>query len=285
MSTPCLLRLLRHPLRGLVPVALFALVPSWSSGQVISVEVRDGVTRGDEYHADLRPADALESFRGVLASDSTRFDALWRAARECVNLGMLSEDDDEAREWYTAAVDFAERAVGVRPASARGHEWLAIALGRRALQVGPMDRVDLSERVRESAARAIELDPAAAGAHNVLGQWHAEIQRLGGLARFAAERLLGAETFRDASWSDAERHLRRAVELEPDAPIHRVALARVLVDVDRPDEAREQLRHAVDLPVTEPTDPVVLDEARTLLTELDRSRPRPQTGRPGDLSA
>lgn len=245
------------------------LVPSTGVGQVVSVTVRDGVTRGDEDHADLRPADALESYRGVLASDSTRFDALWRAARECVNLGMLSNDGDDAGEWYTAAVDFARRATRAQPDSARGHEWLAIALGRQALRVGPMERVHLSEEVRESARLALDLDPDAAGAHHVLGQWNAEIERLGGLARFTAERILGAETFRDANWEDAERHLRRAVDLEPRAPIHRLALARVLVDLDRPDEARAQLRRAVELPVVEPTDPVTLREARDLLRELD----------------
>ncbi|MEQ9568617.1 MAG: hypothetical protein RLN75_00380, partial [Longimicrobiales bacterium] len=83
------------------------LLPWPGAGQVVSVTVRDGVTRGDEHHADLRPADALESYRGVLASDSTRFDALWRAARECVHLGMLTDDGDEAGRWYAAAVDFA----------------------------------------------------------------------------------------------------------------------------------------------------------------------------------
>lgn len=230
--------------------------------------VRDGVTRGDEHHAALRPAEALEAYRGVLATDSTRFDALWRAARACVHLGML-DDGGEAGAWYEAAVEFAHRAVDAAPDSARGHEWLAIALGRKALNVGPLDRVDLSGRIRESALLALELDPSAAGAHNVLGQWHAEIRRLSGLTRFTAQRLLGAETFREATWDDAERHLRQAVELQPRAPIHRLALAQVLLDLDRPAEARAELRRAVELPVEEPTDPVTLAEARALLRELE----------------
>lgn len=237
-------------------------------GQVVSVQVRDGVTRGDALHADLRPAEALESFRGVLAGDSARWDALWRAARETVNLGMLAADDDEAAAWFGAAEDYARRAVAQAPQAPEGHQWLAIALGRRALLEGPRARVHLSEQVRNAALRALELDPDAAGAHHVLGQWHAEIQRLGGLARFTAERILGGATFREASWDRAEHHLSRAVELEPRALVHRVALARLYLDLDRADEARTELRAAVGLPTTQPTDPVTRDEARELLRIL-----------------
>ena len=103
-----------------------------SPGEVISVTVRDGVTRSDEFHAAMQPEAALESLRGVLDGQPDRFDALWRAARETVNLGMLSDDRDRARDWYHDAVIFAERAVELEPDSAIAYEWLAIALGHLA---------------------------------------------------------------------------------------------------------------------------------------------------------
>lgn len=235
--------------------------------QTVTVTVRDGVTRADDLHADLRPAEALESLRGALQTDSTRFDALWRASREAVNLGMLA-DDDEAGAWYATAVDFAERAVGARPDSARGYQWLSIALGRQALLEGPRSRVRLAVAVRENALRALQIDSTAAGAHNVLGEWHAEIQRLGGLSRFAAERLLGAETFRLASWDEAVRHLTRAVELGPEVIIHRLALARVYLDLGQEAEAMTNLLRAVELPILQPTDPLLRREAEELLRRL-----------------
>lgn len=230
--------------------------------------VRDGVTRADEYHAALDPAAALESLRGALASDSTRYDALWRAARETVNLGMLTDDEEQARAWYEASVEYAERAVRQSPDSAQGYQWLSIALGRAALAVGPRKRVDYAVAVRENALRAVEIDSTAAGAWNVLGEWHAEIKRLNGLTRFAAQRLLGADTFGLASWSEAERLLKRAIELEPEAVIHRLALARVYVDLERRAEAREQLNRAIELPTVQPTDDQSRREAEELLRDL-----------------
>ncbi|NNK63097.1 MAG: hypothetical protein HKO98_07765 [Gemmatimonadetes bacterium] len=237
-------------------------------GDVVSVTVRDGVTRSDELHIAMRPEAALEALRGVLDHQPERFDALWRAARETVNLGMLSEDRDTARRWYEDAVAYATRAVELEPDSAVAHQWYAIALGRKALSRSPGERVDLSVQVRAAARRAIDLDDASAGAHNVLGQWHAEIQRLSGLTRFVAERLLGGATFREASWDAAELHLRKAIDLEPNALVHRVALARVYLDLEQVAEARAELERALGLPDAAPTDPVTRREAASLLREI-----------------
>jgi tetratricopeptide (TPR) repeat protein len=247
---------------------LLTLCAAEGSAQTETITVRDGVTRADDLHADLRPDEALESLRGALQSDSTRFDALWRASRETVNLGMLADDDDDARAWYAASVDFAQRAVRSAPDSAQGYQWLSIALGRQALLEGPKTKIRLAVEVRENALIAVEIDSTAAGAHNVLGEWHAEIQRLGGLARFTAERLLGADTFRLASWEEAVRHLTHAIELEPDALIHRLALARVYLDLNRPADARTQLARAVELPTLQPTDPGSRREAEELLRRI-----------------
>ena len=270
MNLPCLRPPSSAPLRAapLVAVALLSLCAVEGRSQTVSVTVRDGVTRADDFHAELRIQEALESLRGALQSDSTRFDALWRAARETVNLGMLATDDSEARDWYAASVDFAERAVRSAPDAAQGYQWLSIALGRQALLEGPRTKVRLAVEVRENALLAVQIDSTAAGAHNVLGEWHAEIQRLGGLARFSAERLLGADTFRLASWEEAVRHLTHAVELEPDALIHRLALARVYLDLDRPADAKTQLTRAVELPTLQPTDPVSRREAEELLRRI-----------------
>jgi tetratricopeptide (TPR) repeat protein len=235
---------------------------------IVSVEVRDGVTRGEALHAEHRPREALESFLGALVSDSTRFDALWRAARETVSLGMLAGERAEAKRWFSTGEEYARRAIRSDPESALGHQWLAITMGRRALLENPGERVGLAESIRASAQKAIALDPTAAGAHNALGQWHAELEGLGGLARFIAERFLGAETFAEASWDEAERHLARAVELEPEALIHRVALAKVYLATDRPRLARAQLERAIGLPLAEPTDRLTRTEAEDLLREL-----------------
>lgn len=223
---------------------------------------------GDDLHARHRPREALDTFQRLLESDPTHYGALWRAAREAVTLGMLTRDDEARDAWYRDAESFATRAVEARPEGIAGHHWLSVALGRRTRSEGPRTRVELARRVREEALFVLAGDSLHAGAHNVLGQWHAEVMRLNGITRFLARKLLGAGTFEEASWADAERHLRRAVELEPEVLIHRLELARLLMDRDEVEEARQHLREVLERPALDPVDPVLKQEAQELLRKL-----------------
>lgn len=247
---------------------LVVLVLLATPASAVGAQSDSPVDRGDALHADLRPLDAYEAYAEALAVDSSNYAARWRSAREAVNLGMLTADDEARKDWYLTAVEHARAAVSADSSGVDARVWLAISLGRQALVEGSRTRVRLAEEMRVEARRALELDSTSASAHHVLGEWHAEIRRLGGLTRFAASTLLGAETFDEASWEAAERHLRRAVELDPDGIIHRLALGRILLDLDRADEAREQLERVLELPSREPADELHKREADGLLQEI-----------------
>lgn len=247
---------------------LITFVLSATLASPVRAQSDSPVDRGDALHSELRPLDAYEAYAEALAVDSTDYAARWRSAREAVNLGMLTGDDEARKEWYLTAVEHARAAVSADSSGVDARVWLAISLGRQALVEGSRTRVRLAEEMRVQARRALELDSTSASAHHVLGEWNAEIRRLGGLTRFAARTLLGADTFDEASWEAAERHLRRAVELDPEGIIHRLALGRVLLDRDRPEAAREQLERVLELPATEPTDELHKREARELLQEI-----------------
>jgi tetratricopeptide (TPR) repeat protein len=247
----------------LLPLPAPAALPQTAMSEAA---IRDAIESGDAARADLRPRDALETFRTVLAGHPDRYEALWRAAREAVSLGMLAEDGGGA--WYEEATRYARRAVEVDPDGVAGHEWLAVALGQNALDEGARTRVRLAEEIRTVALRTLELDPSNAVAHHVLGEWHAEIKRLSGVARWMAEKLLGADAFGDASWEAARENLERAVELSPANLVHHLALGRLYLDLDRPQEARARLQDVLDRPVRTPTDPLHKRHARRLLDDL-----------------
>jgi FimV-like protein len=259
----------------LLPCGLaFCLAISWgppvqAQTPTPDLDVRELTAQGDSLRRLLRPLDALERYEAALSMDEGDYEALWKAAREAVTLGMLAADDDAAQDRYRKATELARRATEAAPERSQGHEWLAISLGRLALREGPRTRVRLSRQVQEEALYALAIDSLSAAAHHVLGQWHAEIRRLSGIERFFARKVMGADEMDQASWSSAERHLARAAELAPDRPIHQLELARVYVDTDRPDLARELLRTVLDLPTTEATDPLMKEEAQELLVELN----------------
>jgi hypothetical protein len=165
--------------------------------------------------------------------------ALWKAAIAAVDSGQFAPADRQTR-LYADAARWADSAARLAPRDPDARVVKAIAAGRKALSLGPRERVQFAVLVRSEVLAALAIAPDHAGAHHVLGMWHAEILRLNPVARFAARTLLGAAVFGEANWDQAQRSMERAVALEPDRITHRLDLAGVLADRGNVAGARAQ---------------------------------------------
>ncbi len=221
------------------------------------------------FHAPHRPDSALAVLEAALAVHPQEYELLWRACSEALTVAMLATDETARAEGYAAAVAFGRSAVAANPSGSDGRAWLAAALGRHALDQGPRSRVRMANEIFDLAVSVVSDDPGHNLAQHVLGQWHAEILRSGRVTRFLARRLLGGNTFSKASWDEAVVHLRAATRAEPRALIHGFELARVYVDLERPDAAREELIRVLALPDAIATDPERRLRAQALLDELN----------------
>ena len=137
-----------------------------------------------------------ESLQAVLCQDPNyRRGTLNLAAFEAYLRGR----DRRAKGDPKAAADFFRQAVEIDPGYALG--WAGLAEARTVMEVNSMvPPRSLTEPARESAHRAIALDPSLAAPHAALG-------------------LLAA--FSDRQWSVAEEHFRRALVANPNyAVVH-----------------------------------------------------------------
>lgn len=232
------------------------------------------VARGDSLHEALAPAEALDAYEAALAVDPAHYVALWSAARSQVDVAkQLTGNGDSivARRdsMYGIAQRYAERAVAVDSNRADGWFALGLALGQRSRTKGGAERLEFARRIYEACARGLAIDSAHSGLHHVIGAWHAEVRRLSGFTRFIARNILGADFLGKAKWDSAAAHLERAVELDSGYIFHRLELARIYVDMERWEPAREQLRRIAALPPTSDVmDPVYKKEAAALLEEI-----------------
>lgn len=243
--------------RTLSLLLLLLAVPCIGAAQ----SVESLLETGDELYDGLRTEAALSRYEAALALDSLSYPALWRASRAAADMGEAAATPARRTELFTLAERYARRAVSADSMDAEGHFAVARALGRIALTLGARDRVRYANEVRESALAALLLNPDHAGALHVMGLWNAEVMRLGRVERFFARSLLGGGSFQHASWNEAARYLERAVEIEPMVIIHRLDLARVYLDVDSVDRAREQLEIVAELDPTRINDPELKREA------------------------
>ena len=217
---------------------------------VLAVETRaqdvaGHLAAGDRAHAALDAALALEHYERALAIDPSSYEALWKAARDAVDLGETMSDSVRRMEFYRQGERYARRAIAAQPGDAEGHFHLARAVGLAALTLGVRDRVRYATEVRGEALRALELDPRHPGALHVLGMWNAEVMRLSAIERAFARRFLGGKVFASASWADAIRYMEEAVAVDPGRPIHHLDLARIYRD--RGDNAKAREHYAAVL--------------------------------------
>ncbi len=219
------------------------------------------------------PRGARRWLEQAVRADSTGYEPNWRLALVLVDLGKETPDEAKspARDsLYARAESYARRAVEANPQGADGRFVLANAIGNVALTKSKKERVERAVEIRTEALRALALDPRHDGALHVIGRWHAEIMRLGGVQKFFARKFLGADIFDEASWDEAERNLRLAVEYRPDFIYHRLDLAEVLADRKKWQDAKGQLDALLALPPTHSLDRIHLRRAREVADRVAR---------------
>jgi tetratricopeptide (TPR) repeat protein len=252
-------------MRAIVLAATIAL-PTLPPPALVAQTAAEHIMLGDREHAAMNAAGALQHYEEAVRVDASNAEALWRAAREAVDLG---EFNDAARDsLYRLGEQFARRAVQADPKSSMAHFALAKAIGRRALSLGPRDRVKFAGEVRKEALESLALDSTNAGALHVMAMWHANIMRLSGFTRFMAKNLLGGKTFDEANWNDASRMMERAIMIEPDRIVHRLDLAAIYHDRKEDAKAREQYQTALRLKQLEYNDKSYQQQADRELRDM-----------------
>lgn len=242
------------------------LLASQASAQPV---LNDPVVSADELYFAGEPIQAYELLKTHLAVDSTDYEALWRAARAAVVVGVVREGITAQNEFLDPAIVLGDRAVAVRPDGIDGLYWRGAAEGRRALNAGNDYASRLVQRVFDDAHAILALDSLHAGAHNLLGRVNYEIMVLSRVERMLARMLMNNRALQESSWDSAALHLRRAAELEPDNVLYWLDLAQLYVRRGRDDDARTVLNRVIEMHSVHPPDDVFKDTARRWLGELD----------------
>lgn len=237
------------PRRLLIAAAVLTLafVPS----RAVAQSAAEHVALGDKDHAAMNAAGALQHYETAIKADPKAYEALWKAAREAVDVGEFNTSAEERNRLYSMAELYARRAVEANPADAEGHFHLARGLGRKALSLGARDRVKYASDVRTHALEALKLNPKHPGALHVMGMWNYNVMRLSGMSRFMAKTFLGGRVFDSANWAEAQRYMEESVASEPHRLVHHLDLARVYAGRGDKEKARAQYEATIRGTATE----------------------------------
>jgi serine/threonine protein kinase/tetratricopeptide (TPR) repeat protein len=135
-------------------------------------------------------------------------------------------------EWYRwtpenfqKALEYFQQAIAIDPSYAPAYAGLSLAYARLG-DGGAWRPVDAYPQAKSAALRAVELDPDLAEAHVALGM---------------------SILWNDWNWMEAEREVRRGIDLNPGSATAHLACSAVLTNVGRNEEALVEINHAQEL--------------------------------------
>ncbi|MGE3959194.1 MAG: TRAP transporter TatT component family protein [Vicinamibacterales bacterium] len=214
----------------------------------------------DELYADRanlasasKAADLLEA---EVQMHPTSFDPAWKRARIAYYLGGHAVAG-ERRMHLERGVVAAQAAAKLEPGRPEGHFWAAANMGALAENFGLRAGLKYRKPIREALETVLRLDPAfmQGSADRALGRYYARVPALFGGSR-----------------TKAEQHLRASLRYNEHSTISRFFLAELLIDQKRMAEARAELQHVLDAPLSAewgPEDRDYKTKAAALLRTLD----------------
>jgi predicted Zn-dependent protease len=136
---------------------------------------------------------------------------------------------DEKLAAYDRGRELGKRAVELAPRDEEAHLWYAINTGRWGQTKGVVRSLFLLPTVKEEIETILELNPKSVRGRALAGNVLMEVPRFVGGDR-----------------AQAEKQFRRGLEVDPHFTSLRVDLARLLIVMGRPDEARRELTRVLE---------------------------------------
>ncbi|MGE5402020.1 MAG: tetratricopeptide repeat protein [Ignavibacteriales bacterium] len=233
--------------------------------------IQELLTTGDNYAEEqFNNQKALDIYLQADKLSPNNWDVYWRLSRTYVDIAdhMPSSTDaqKEAQQAkYQQALDYAEKSVKLAPDKSVTYIRRAIANGKIALFKGVFSVIGLVNKVKSDAEKAIKLGNGnsyvQAVSHYVLGRTHAKVCEKAYLVRLP----LGL------GWGNmevAEAELKKAIEIHPNFRMFYLDLAKVYIENDDYQKAKDSLYKLEKSPKAYQDDDKYLAEARVLLDKI-----------------
>jgi tetratricopeptide (TPR) repeat protein len=245
--------------RGVRAVMLsFLVVTLWSLRA-------SSMVPGDDAFAIRDYESAAARYATYLSQGGDSAEVYWRLSRLTVCMGDVAPAD-QRETYYQKAADYATQAIRTNPRLAYGYSWHAASLGSLAMYVGGKTKVRLSREIKEDLDRAIALDPRDDIAYSILGSFYLALEDVSWIERQLANAFLGG--LPDGGIEDAEKALRKAVEIAPTVIRHQYELGLVYRAQGRDQEAMRAFEKVLTLPVVLASDPRTQSYAKERIEEM-----------------
>ena len=226
----------------------------------------DLVEKGKVYEKKFQAKDALPYYLAAEKLEPQNCHVLVRIARQYRYLMTDAAAKDEKLRLGHLALDYSARAAAAGPQDCDAQLATAITLGKMLPILPTKEQVGASPKIKESVDKALKLDPNNDTAWHVLGRWNRVLADVNLLKRALAEMLYGA--LPKGSNEEAERDMKKAIELNPNRLMHYIELGRIYAQMGRKDDARQFISKGLAMPDSEKDDPETKQRGKETLQKL-----------------
>ncbi|HXM01997.1 MAG TPA: hypothetical protein VN939_05310 [Chthoniobacterales bacterium] len=223
------------------------------------------IAEGDLFYAKLQASEALKYYLPAEKLEPNNVRLLVHISREYRHLMSDETDRTNKVKLGNLAVDYAKRAVAVDPKDADAQLAVAISIGKVQPFAGYRERFDSVHVIKGAADKAIELDPQNDLGWHVLGRWYQGLAEVDPLHRTLAQALGGLPT---ATYQEAATCFEKAIQLNPNRPMHYIALGTVYVEMGKKEEGCRMIHKGLAMQNTEKDDPEIKQEGQEILAKV-----------------
>jgi tetratricopeptide (TPR) repeat protein len=224
------------------------------------------VEKGKVFEKKFQAQDALPLYLSAEKMEPKNPELLVRIARQYRYLMSDAPAKEEKLRLGYVALDYSVRAAACGPRDCDAQLAPAITLGKMMPYLPSKEQVAASPRIKQSVDKAIAVDPRNDTAWHVLGRWNRVLAEVSTAKRYVAGMIYGK--LPKGSNEEAERAMKKAIELNPNRLMHYIELGRIYAQMGRKEDARSYLNKGLAMPNTEHDDPETKERGRETLAKL-----------------
>jgi len=224
------------------------------------------IEQGKVFERKFEAREALPLYLAAEKLEPQNCHILVRIARQYRYLMTDAAAKEEKLRLGHLALDYSVRAAAAGPQDCDAQLATAITLGKMLPFLPSKDQIAASPRIKESADKALQLDPKNDTAWHILGRWNRVLADVNTVKRVLANVLYGG--LPKGSNEEAERDMKEAIALNPNRLMHYIELGRIYAQMGRKDEARQCINKGLAMPDAEKDDPETKERGRETLQKL-----------------
>jgi tetratricopeptide (TPR) repeat protein len=215
--------------------------------------VNELIEKGAVCDRKFEPNEALTWYLAAAKMEPQNPRILVPIARQYRYLMTDAPTIEEKLRWGHIAEDYSTRAAVAGPHDSEAQLATAITLGKMLPYLPKKEQVAASPLIKESVDKALVLNPRNDTAWHVLGRWNRVLADVNGLKRVLAAVFYG--NLPKGSYEEAERDMKKALELNPHRLMHYIELGRIYAQMGRKADARLYINKGLAMPNAEKDDP------------------------------